>query len=547
MTEITLYKINDISKLKSKLKNKGFEKKNNTKKVEIGSEENKDEYLMDFYYHHNTDLNELGWKNFASSFGFDIDDVQSNPRAVILIKKDEIYYAISFGSAYHYLEPLSDKEWAFDFAKRLEYGKINLMATTIPQSKRHKQISSYRNYNEKDINVGEALNKITAYLDSTVKFDDFGDKIQAGNSLKLNLKKDTLDCIANTISCIEKVIATNEVHWNMPHMVEVKDEEKLQLLNNKLKEELLRCSEGNYSIDWIDVNNYAMYSNDFINIDHFENFQVSYKNENSKNKIVEIYDELTMATLTDFITSNNIAPDDILDINIIMTNENGTISRNLSKVIIYDCVSENCIYEYGNWLKYNQEYIDVVEKEIATIPAKFCPEYAFDTQNYDGYLTKRINSTKEEDESYTDKEKHYNEASFNEYLRDCYDYEYYDADLRREKGYSVEVMDLYKDGVAYCVKKGGGASKLSYVVDQCVDGIKYLRRNDMDFAQKIHTVCIWLILNRETDIHDNNNDADINKINSIILKNKLVGWKQQMRLWGYEPVIRINYKKRNDE
>ena len=48
MSEITLYKINDLSELKSKLIEKGFEKKDNTKKVEIGENRNKETYLMEF-------------------------------------------------------------------------------------------------------------------------------------------------------------------------------------------------------------------------------------------------------------------------------------------------------------------------------------------------------------------------------------------------------------------------------------------------------------------------------------------------------------------
>lgn len=546
MSEINLYKISDMSKLKSKLENKEFEKKSNTKEVIIGTGKNKEIYLMEFYYNHNIDLKELSWKNFALNFDFNPSDVQSNPRAMILIFKDNQYYAISFGTAYHYLESFSDKEWAFNFAKRIEYNKVNLMATTIPHSKRNKQISSYRNYNDTDVNVGEALSKITAYMEPNDEFPDVGDKIQAGNSLKLRLQKDNLETIAKVISYVEKVIATGEIYWDMPHMVEVKEEKKLNVLNNKLKKELLRWSSENRVSDLVDVNNFVIYSNDFKNLDDFTSFKLIYKKENSK-AIEKKCTELTMTTILEFIASNNIGSDCILDIKILMTNENKPLSTNLSKIIVYDCVDENCIFEYGKWHKFNSEYVDIVEKEIASIPAKFCPEFSFESVEYDDYLTRRIESDDEKDKSYRNKDELYTETVFNEYLRDCHGYEYFDKDLRQDKGYSVEIMDLYKDGVAFSVKKGSGASKLAYVVDQCIDGIKYLRRNDGHFAQEIKTVCIWLILDRKNPIHDKNNDADINQINALILKNKLVNWKLQMRLWGYEPLIRINYKKRNDD
>ena len=177
----------------------------------------------------------------------------------------------------------------------------------------------------------------------------------------------------------------------------------------------------------------------------------------------------------------------------------------------------------------------MVEKEIATIPAKYCPEYSFESEKYDKFIINRKG---------LDGDKKYNETTFNEYLGKCHGFKYYDKDLKRKKGYAVEIMDLYKDGVAYSVKKGGSAQKLSIVVDQSIEGMRFLRNGDADFADKIETVCIWFILDRKTDIHDWDNNADINKLDMLMLKTKLVKWKQQMRLWGYKPIIQINYKKR---
>lgn len=536
MSEISLYKINNMSKLKSKLIEKGFEKKNNTKKVEIGEGNDKGFYLMEFYYEHSTDLNVVSWQNFAKNFDVTPSEVQSNPRAVILVEKDDLYYAISFGTAYHYVESLSNNQWVFNFAKRLKYDKINLIATTIPQSKLTKQISSYRNYNETDINVGEALSKITAYVESNDEFIDVGEKLQAGNCLKLKLEKDNLETVAKTISYIEEVIANGKVHWEIPHMVEVKDEKELEKLNLKLKEEVCLWSGEREESNLLDVNNYVVYSNDLKNIDDFTEFQLKYKKKNSKKKaIAKNYDDLSMDVILNFISSNNIASDDVLDINIVLSNENEKIQRTLDNIIIYDCIDENCIYEYGKWSRYNQDYIDAVEKEIKTIPAKFCPEYSFESDEYDRFITDRngVGKTKE-----------YNETAFNEYLGKCHGFDYYDKDLWRNNGYAVEIMDLYKDGVAYSVKKGSGAQKLSVVVDQSIEGIRCLRNEDTGFEKEVNTVCIWLILERKTDIHDEDNNADINELDMLMLKTKLVKWSQQMRLWGYEPIIQINYKKR---
>lgn len=129
----------------------------------------------------------------------------------------------------------------------------------------------------------------------------------------------------------------------------------------------------------------------------------------------------------------------------------------------------------------------------------------------------------------------------------CKGYEYYDKDLKKLKGYPVELMDLYKDEVVYSVKKGSASSNLSYVVEQCITGMNSIRKGECDFNHEIKKVCIWLILERENDIHDNANKADLNQSNMIILKNRLVKWKKKMIEWGYEPFVRINYKRKSEE
>lgn len=104
-------------------------------------------------------------------------------------------------------------------------------------------------------------------------------------------------------------------------------------------------------------------------------------------------------------------------------------------------------------------------------------------------------------------------------------------------------MDLYKNKTAYYVKKGSRSEKLSYVVDQSIKGMNYIRKKEVEFDYEIKRVCIWIILDRKTEIHDENNDVDLNELETIIFKNRLVEWKKQMILWNYEPIIQINYKK----
>ena len=132
-------------------------------------------------------------------------------------------------------------------------------------------------------------------------------------------------------------------------------------------------------------------------------------------------------------------------------------------------------------------------------------KYSFYSEDYEKYLSERKNCEPKDYESF------FTETTFNEYLGDCHEYEYYDKNLKRTNNYPIELMDLYKDKTAYSVKKGNSTSKLAYVVDQCISGLEYIRNGKCDFDKEIETVCIWLILERETVIHDENtNKVDLN-------------------------------------
>ena len=539
MSDINLYKISNLNELKKKIKNKKFKKKNETRKIEIREGDTKETYLMTLYYHKNEEDKELPWKNFALKFDFTPPNMPPRPNAIILIEKDKTFYGISFGSAYHYIDPYCDKEWAFEFAKRMDYSKVNLIATTIPQSKLNKQSSTYINYNSININTGEALNKIAAYINSEEESFDFNNKIQAGNSIKFKLKKDNLETIAKTISYVEKIIASEEIHHEFPAMKEIKDEKRISELNQALLDELEKIIDNPSSNDYIDINSYISYTTKTVEIDEFESFELIYNSESKK--LVD----LNINEVIKFIKFHKIDFKNCLQIKINIGNENPPLTKLLYQLIIFDCIWENSIYENGKWQEYNECYVHMIEEEVKTISAEYCPEYSFYSDEYEKYLSKRSNS---DDENFKNRKGYYNETTFNEYLRDCHNYEYYDKELKEEKGYYVELMDLYKDKTAYSVKKGSASSNLAYVIDQCIKGLESIRTGEIKFDKKIETVCIWIILERETKIHDDEtNTANINELNMIIFKNRLVAWKKQMLLWNYKPVIRVNYKSKNKE
>ena len=545
MSVINLYKIKHINAFKDKLKEKKFIQCPESRKVILNEGYNPKEYEMSFYYNKNQSSSDLSWANFANLFNVDTPKVNSRPKAIILIEKDDDFYGISFGTAYHTFNSFYDENWAFNFAKRIEFSQVQLIATTIPQSKLNKQISTYINYNGMEINSGEALSKIKAEMSNDGEQEIIKDKLQAGNSLMFNLVKDSLESIAKTIQYVEDTINTEVILHELPSLEKINDEDKIDELNNDLEIELNKLTTV-YKNENIDVNNYVTYMNQITEFDDFDEFKLLLEENNGEENSF-CTNEMSLDTIIEFIKYAQNQDMDVMDLIIEMKNDNQVITRKLHQCIIFDYVRKNCIYEDGKWLTYNEDYIASLEREINTIPAKFCPEYSFDCEKYESYIASRLEGDSEEVEKFKNRGGYYNETTFNEYLRDCHDYEYYDKDLWKKQGYKVEIMDLYKDKTAYAVKKGSGSEKLFYVVDQIMEGMKLFRSEECKLDKEIENVCIWIILDWEKRIlHDENNNANLNKIKTMIFKRKLVEWKRQMLLWGYKPSVRINYKKRGN-
>ena len=101
-------------------------------------------------------------------------------------------------------------------------------------------------------------------------------------------------------------------------------------------------------------------------------------------------------------------------------------------------------------------------------------------------------------------------------------------------------MDLYKDGTAFSVKFGNASGKLIYVIDQSLATLELYKQRKLG-EHKIERLGIWLILTKHSHIEDENGTPHLEKLNMLMLKNKLDDWKKKVLLAGLRPVIYINY------
>ena len=187
----------------------------------------------------------------------------------------------------------------------------------------------------------------------------------------------------------------------------------------------------------------------------------------------------------------------------------------------------------GKWHVFNENYIEFLKKQIDEHITIDAPGIDFSNTEYD-----RWRSTLSEEEKNTPS---YAEYYFNTH-READGYMNMDRDITTLKQqYKIEKLDLYKDNTAFFVKIGT-PQKLGYAIDQAMATIKILQSRTSAIQHngtviKPKKICLWLILERQTAL------TKISEIKSLIFLMKLAEWQRQCSNAGYEPIVRISYRR----
>lgn len=525
----------------------------NSKKVTIKSriDEEVTDFIMTLYYYVNNDeTKDLSWDWIFNQCDVTINtQVQIRPKAILLIKHNDDTYAASFGSAYYYPNLYSNKDWAFEYAKKVNFKRIKLTASTIPNSKRNKQINTYVNYNEYTPTSGESLNQLD--IDIELDSDDeelVGNNFKIGNSLKLTLKNNELESIAEVIDYVNFVCSKNEIINNFPRLTEITGNDEILKYDNKIKKVIYEDYLKDIKEYPVDLSQFFTFDVNLKFIKDFNSFIISFKDNKEEFKV------LTMDKLYGLMKKWKIKLEDDFLENIKITFFDDGIHPisevKLKNILHYDNIEDECILCEGKWQKYNTEYLTFLADSLSEIKVCEKEEFSLYTPDYLKFMKEKYMEEKEKTEI-TDEDflnlnndilkKYTQEAYFNIYCAKK-NYELWDQKFRYMEGHRAELMDLYGNKTAISVKIGYSSGKLSYVVDQSLEGLILIRNYKDLFDEEIDNVGIWLILETDKSIRDEDNNIDINKLKFLIFKNKLDYWKKEVLLMGYKPVIYINYK-----
>lgn len=498
------------------------------------------EFGLTLFYSRPKSAKDIKWNWLLKKYNEEEIHIDTSPSAVLLIKKDdENVYAATYGHSYFIVDKYADKDFGFNFARKMSFDEIKTTTLTTPNSRRNKTVNTYINYDELEFDSGESFAKLKAKVELDNEFTLFKPSLEVGSSIRCVTESDSLECIVSIICYIENTIYNKPDIYNIPVFSKVKDKEQIALLNARMEEKVKDSPEISISeLDIVGVTEiFNRNDSEFV-------FKYGRKTKNVTS--------LSSEELRLFCQEHNLTFEDVvLDIHVQSLYEGNVISCALVRDLIdFTDDEERCLLSKGIWYQYNDDYLKYLRDSIAEIRAEYHPSYDFTSQKHMDFIetffsearNNPSNATKNDSEIRTAlKRKYYTERAFNMLMERDNGFQNFDRDSKSVNGAKVEIMDLYKDGIMYAVKFGNTSAKLCYAVDQSIASLRLYKHRLLNNMPKIHTVAIWLILERATHI-EVDGVPDINSLDMLMLKNRLDQWKKEVRLQGYKPLIYINYK-----
>lgn len=494
--------------------------------IAFGSKETKEiTYEYELYKSISIEKKAVSWEWVAKEFDEELDKIDTQPNGLLKLTINNTIYVLSFGHAFFLCEKYCDKDYGFNFAKRMRYEEIKTTTLVAPNSKRNKTVNVYTDNDELDFDSGESFVKIKIKVDDPILSKYIKPTIEIGSSIKCRLNKDKISSVVELILEIEKVLKQDVVN-KIPLFNKIKDKGLIDKLEAKLIDKL--------NIDQLEISFSEL---DIIGaIEIFNTNYDSYELKYNRNK--KSLTELNDLDIKAFVEEYSIKKEEILNIKVICHIDDKEYIRKLHDIIDYTDDVEKCILCNGVWYKYNDDYIQFVDESLKGINCIYDPKYDFTDDDYDKYFNKR--SLK--DPTLT-KMKFYRERAFNELREEQDGFKNYDRSYEMIKNYKIEMMDLYKDKTMYAVKIGDSSAKLCYVVDQSLLALKMLKNNKVESPKEIEQIGIWILLDRKKHIEDENNIPNFENLDLLALKSKIADWSRNVLLSGKKPIIRINYTK----
>lgn len=515
--QYNIFKLENKQELKKEMLERNFEK--------IGNEIESGKYKLNLYYKYDNDL-KLSWKNILTEFGETNPPTRIGISGIIICESCDNNYAVTYGASSFLVQRYSDREFGFNFAKRIELKEMKRKSSMTPHSRRNSSITSFKNTKTIVFDSGENITSLSFAPDNIF----YGKRIDIGKSIKL--KTDiSLSDIYQLFDQIESDVS-NDIINKIPLLTKITNTDEIERYDKMMYDSLNKefDSYGKSNLSQFSMNEfYIVGSSIYFEEDHTQVVKVGKYEE-----------ELELHNLNDlFELSKKIGVDiqTIIEKGKIIYRDSSNekiYAESIRKYINYEIESENASLYNDEWFYYNDDYYDLVMNEIKTIEIKY--------NSSDNY-------TKEQIETFRVNEKEYREEILNKILSKKYNGRLLDRDMFISKyeneyfnsEYKIELADLLLAD-EYISVKIGSAQALSYCIDQSDLSAKLIDAKKINLDEKELPIPdkfgVWFYM--ESNSVFENGTVNLQKIHSIMLLSKLSTWSKNIKTLGKTPVIHIN-------
>ena len=528
MTQINLYKIQDDAFYKHV-----------AHKYEMRAEKTFDGIVYRLFAQSSDEQKDVSWKWVFDLFEKRPLTVPAAPKGMLLIQRQRpaSLYAITFGSAFFDVDTYADREFAFEFGRKVGYAKTKLTSTVNTSPSKNKTINSYRNFDHLEINSGESYTKIKAVLDSDSASYLISDIVEIGTSLKFSLRAISFEDIGRLIEYIERTLSGG-TKTRIPAFNLVTNKAAIKQYEMALQEHFL--DEGsNIVLSEFDI---MGTSEVFCRADSYEYMC------NGAKKTSACFDAGELAA---FWEANNIegAAEKLQTRIGFWTDGRRTHVCPLRNLIDFLYDDGKVLLNSGKWYKYNDDFLAYLKESLDEIPVIYQDRYDLTEDTLMGFRRRMYDET-HGDERYVGmsedhirlsiKHKYYDELAFN-MLREEEGFELWDRRPVEVRGARIEICDLRKDDAIYSVKRGNSSSDLCYVVTQSEMAIDAFKHKFID-ERKPKKVILWLIFKCANRYSWRDGKFDWDAVGMLLLKTRIDSWKKKARQENMVPEIWINYQ-----
>lgn len=490
-------------------------------------------------------LKELGmepvyWKKLLNSY-FEISSVENleekirDIRAIILVKQNNSIYAVSFGKAFHDLYEVIDYDFGINFAeKALTESAVDVKSVDFFQTNKLREIVNFKNKSSSTINATESF----SFVSGTPNHEGFGNNISCGIAVKFTIPGFEKSLFTNlTELCIdinETLSLKNKV--TLPRIEKIRKKTDLsKLLFKKLKQSFVDDELQTIDVKQIVEMNTSMH---FI-CDYDLTIRISKQDDTNTQSLGTYSLDAIQNYIKSSIDSGYKFSFENLFIRAKHHNNLDTLDAPLSSFLYCDLEYKNQVYvlQYGMWGKYNEKYLEVLNKTLDEIPVRIERQRTSITKKDEGeYIEKKVQQINMKKTSHVIHKKFIRPKKTN-FVRSI----------------AIELGDIYvadsskKEIIA--VKKGGNVKDTIYSIEQSLLSLlvmnylsdfniiglnPILNESDIKDIKKISILWIFLSDNNDKCLYKGE-QGKINKIlkgnidlkadfGSLFLKNKLVEW-----------------------